>query len=152
MTTVQQLALDAEIDDLRKNAEQQGWMFKRTRDVEFELGVPARDETWLYLKVQADKYPTIPPAWHWLDPQTGLLDGRPHTPLGGNFFHSNGVICAPWNRLAYQTVDARGPHGDWSIEGDWKAHPKTGGTTTLSAMALRIALEALTKYERRLGS
>lgn len=150
MRTVQQLAVDAELADLEANAKQQGWLYARTGDAEFTLGVPARDGTWLHAKTLIDNYARIPPAWHWLDPQTGALDDPVHTPVGGNFFHGNGVICAPWNRLAYRCIDARGPHEDWSIEGDWKSNSHTSGTTTLSAMAQRIALEALTKYERRL--
>jgi len=148
---VQQLAIETELADLKANAEQQGWTFARTGDAEFTLGVLARDNSWLHLKVFLDGYARIPPAWHWLNPETGALGERAHTPVGGNFFHGNGVICAPWNRLAYKSVDDRGPHPDWAIEGDWKANAYTGAATTLAAMALRIALEAMTKYERRLS-
>lgn len=101
------------------------------------------------MRVLVDRYPTIPPAWHWWNPETGVIDDLRDTPVGGAFFHSSGVICAPWNRLSYQGVDPRGPHGDWSIEGDWMANSNTLGTRTLAAMALRIAHEAQVSYTGR---
>ena len=50
------------------------------------------------------------------------------------------MIFAPWNRLAYSSVDPKGPHGDWTI-GDWQKNSYTGGCTTLGHMALRIYVE-----------
>ncbi|MBS1770577.1 MAG: hypothetical protein JSS77_13005 [Acidobacteria bacterium] len=151
MTTVQQLAVEAELEHLAANALQQGWLYARTGDAEFTFGIPSKDGSWLHLKVLVDRYPTLPPAWHWHNPTTGALDQPADMPANGGFFHGNGVICAPWNRLAYKSVDARGPHEDWSIEGDWKSNPKTLGTTTLSAMAQRIALETAQSSGRRSG-
>jgi hypothetical protein len=36
----------------------------------------------------------------------------------GSIFHPNAVICAPWNRLAFQAHG--GIHGDWTSTVDWK--------------------------------
>lgn len=80
-------------------------------------------------------YKVLPPAWRCVNqdgvevkgayPSPGPLpDGK------GSIFHNQPVICAPFNRLAYQ--DGGGPHaGDWGeavrwwrISGDFAA-PKT---------------------------
>ncbi|MBM0202915.1 hypothetical protein JNW90_07255 [Micromonospora sp. STR1s_5] len=67
-------------------------------------------------------YPAIPPAWRFTDraggsaapfPQPG---GSPVVP--GSIFHSNRLICAPWNRLAY--AEHGGPHPDWGALANWK--------------------------------
>ena len=105
----------------------------------FILGLKARDGLEYWLLVDCSDYPVLPPAWHWYT-TAKLLDQRADAPKGSGFFHSCGRICASWNRLAYKKVDPAGPHGDWELTG-WKANPKTGGCTTLSAMALRIDVE-----------
>lgn len=69
-------------------------------------------------------YRVMPPAWRFLDPRTGLDIGRPSFPApgpfpGGSILHSNAVICAPWNRLAYQ--DKGGPHNDWTDASQWQS-------------------------------
>jgi hypothetical protein len=103
--------------------------------------VPAHDGSRLFLKAECDGLQQKPPAWHWYNPETSALDAPADTPKGsGGYFHSSGHICAPWNRLAYKSVDPAGPHGDWELS-NWMANPKTGACTTLSAMALRIAIE-----------
>jgi len=38
----------------------------------------------------------------------------------GSIFHSNPVICAPWNRLAYSVHG--GPHSDWPALAAWKSY------------------------------
>jgi len=117
----------------------------------FILGLPARDGSRFWLFVECDRFPAIPPAWHWFNPNTKALDQPPDTPKGGQFFHGSGRICAPWNRLAYQSVDPKGPHGDWNLA-NWMTNPHTGHCTTLSAMALRITSElSASTYEGRLG-
>lgn len=76
------------------------------------------------LEVTADLagFPGEPPAWRFVNPGTdeeavkfpapGQLPGT-----GGSIFHGARVICAPWNRCAYQAYDPKGPHNDWSITG-----------------------------------
>lgn len=144
MTTVAELTLDEEISPLQEIAACRGWKLERRDDVTFALGMLARDDTWFWLLCRCDRYPAIPPAWHWFNPDTEEIDKPKDTPTGGGFFHGNDVICAPWNRLAYKSEDPRGPHGDWKI-GDWRANPKTGGCKTLAAMALRIYTELRSK-------
>lgn len=93
-------------------------------------------------------YSAEPPAWHWYNADTKQIDQLRDTPKEVGFFHGSGVICAPWNRLAYKSVDSRGPHDDWQI-GDWRSNPQTGGCKTLGAMAQRIALELKLRMQGR---
>jgi hypothetical protein len=140
VSTVAELSLLEELIPLEEIAAHKGWKLTRLEDLQFMLGLPARDHTWFWLLCDCECYPAMPPAWHWYNAESGERDQPRDTPEHGGFFHSAGVICAPWNRLAYKSEDARGPHNDWSI-GDWRANARTGGCTTLAAMALRIAVE-----------
>jgi hypothetical protein len=151
MSTPSGLLVEAELAALRENAALMGWSLETIDDITFVLGLPAKDKGQFHLRVRCDGYPVTPPAWHWFNPATGAIDDRRDTPRGGNFLHSNGVICAPWNRLAYSGIDPRGPHGDWQI-GAWQKNSYTGACRTLSAMALRIAHELGRSYEGRLAA
>ncbi|MEQ1945491.1 hypothetical protein ABMA32_24035 [Mesorhizobium sp. VNQ89] len=151
MSTPAALLVKVELDALKENASLMGWSIEQIDDLTFVLGLPAKDGLTYHLRVRCDGYPAMPPAWHWFNPATGKIDNRPDTPRGGNFLHGNGVICAPWNRLAYKTVDSRGPHSDWQI-GAWQNNAYTRACRTLGAMALRIACELMKSYEGRLAA
>ena len=71
--------------------------------------------------------------------KTGALDQLASSPIPYNYFHDSGKICAPWNRLA---SNEDGPHKEWVLA-DWQSNPYTMGTTTLSAMVLRIHTELM---------
>lgn len=150
MATATELILDSQIEDLRQNAELHSWYFKRVDSTTFMLGLSAKDGSDFALLVKCDGYAAKPPAWHWYNRETEAVDALCDTPLGGQFFHSSGVICAPWNRLAYKSEDPRGPHGNWNI-GNWMNIRETGGTRTLAAMAGRIAYEFKVSYTGRKG-
>ena len=150
MATASELVLGSQIDALRENAELHGWKFELLDANSFLLGLPANDGSGFTLLAKCDGFAGTPPAWHWYNRQTKAVDAPADTPLGGSFFHSAGVICAPWNRLAYKGVDARGPHDNWTI-GNWMAVPETGGTRTLAAMANRIAHELRSSFTKRMS-
>lgn len=90
----------------------------------FQLRFGAYHPLGTLLEVTAEVvgFPGEPPAWRFVNPGTdeeavkfpaaGQLPGT-----GGSIFHGNHVICAPWNRCAYQSHDPKGPHNDWSITG-----------------------------------
>jgi hypothetical protein len=140
MNLIAALTIEEELRDVRANAAARGWVLSQTDELHFILGFPASDNTFLYVYAECDDYPVKPPAWHWCDKDgTGHKDMR-NVPKGTGFLHSNGVICAPWSRLAYTPVDSRGPHNDWTIS-DWRNNPYTKGCKTLGGMALRIAVE-----------
>ncbi len=71
---------------------------------------------------EADGYRAVPPAWKFVQPGTDAADRSAFPAAGtspgiGSIFHSNPVICAPWNRLAY--VEHGGPHDNWSGPSSW---------------------------------
>lgn len=151
MTTVAELCVEGEFPALKENGDLLEWKLERITPTSFVLGLPAKDSTWFWLNCLCDRYSAEPPAWHWYNPDSKKIDDPKDIPKeggGGNFLHPNGVICAPWNRLAYKSVDARGPHGDWQI-GDWRNNRDTGACRTLSAMALRIAQELEINFNGR---
>jgi hypothetical protein len=148
MATASELILASRIEAVRQNAELHGWEFEQIDPESFTLGLPARDGSRFTVLAKCEGFAAMPPAWHWYNPETKVIDAPCDTPVGGTFLH--GVICAPWNRLAYKGVDARGPHDNWII-GNWMTTPETGGTRTLAAMATRVAHELLTAYKKRMG-
>ncbi len=151
MTTVAELTIEEEIKPLKHIALRRGWHLELFTAVTFEIGLPARDGTRFWLYCDCERYPSVPPAWHWYNAESKAVDQLKDIPCGGAFFHNSGVICAPWNRLAYRSEDARGPHSDWTI-GDWRSNPYTGGCRNLAAMALRIAVELkAATYKGRTG-
>jgi len=147
MATAGELVFEEQFGHLRENAVSREWPLERA----FIIGMKARDDSQYWLLADCTGYPALPPAWHWYNPATRLLDQPADTPKGGTFLHSSGRICAPWNRLAYKKVDPNGPHDDWDLA-NWMSNPKTGKCTTLSAMALRIHVEMNSEhYEGRMG-
>lgn len=80
-----------------------------------------------------DDYRVLPPTWRFLDPRTGEDTGNtgfPHPGSfpGGSVLHSNGVVCAAWNRLAFKTAEnPTGVHEDWGDLAGWE---KVGSTYT----------------------
>jgi hypothetical protein len=150
MPTVTELVVAEELAPLAEVAARRGWGLEVVDSTAFRLILPAKDGSSIQLQVDCEGYAALPPAWHYRNPDSGVLDAPADTPLGGGFLHSHGVICAPWNRLAYAQCDSRGPHNEWDI-GNWKTNTNTAGTKTLCAMALRIAYELRTSYTGRKG-
>lgn len=149
MSTVSQQTVEEELAILREVAPSRGWVLYQQDPLHFSLKLPASDKSDYFLSVDCDDYPITPPAWHWCDAGGGGRDDRANAPAGGSFFHSNGIICAPWNRLSYKQLDTRGPHAEWAV-GDWRNNPYTKGCKTLCAMALRIFVELHgSHYEKR---
>jgi hypothetical protein len=144
MPTATELIVRQQLDDLLAIArDQPGWNVVEEDSTTFRIGLPAKGGLVFWVRCEADRFPTLPPAWRWCD-ESGTAHDLDHlTPASGEsaFLHSRGVICAPWNRLAYESEDARGPHGDWVVTGDWTKNSHTGQCRTLAAMATRIAIE-----------
>lgn len=151
MSTVAEISVAEEFNPLMEIAAARGWRLERRSGVEFSLGLPRGDGLWSWLLCRCDRYPAIPPAWHWCNPETGALDNPADAPATGGFFHSNHLICAPWNRLAYKSENPKGPHAEWVI-GNWRSNPRNGACRTLAAMALRIAVELQKAFPCRRGA
>lgn len=76
----------------------------------------------LHLTGDVSGYRAIPPAWTFIDPETGQVTKQAFPapgsgPAGSSIFHPKPVICAPFNRLAYKQHG--GPHQDWSAPSNW---------------------------------
>ena len=137
LATVGQIAFEAEIEAVRLLAAWRDWSFERPSQKTFRVAIPAKDGQVYHLEVECEGYGVRPPAFHWRNPTTGLLDEPCSMPAEGGYFHQSGRICAPWNRLASM---AGGPHLDW-VDSDWRENPRTGATRTLAAMLIRIRHE-----------
>lgn len=92
-----------------------------------------------------EDYRAMPPAWRFLDPRDGRDISLPAYPAAGPFpsgsvLHPNGVICAPWNRLAYR--DVGGPHDNWTEPSKWQSiEPERTQARTVPEMLARIRAE-----------
>ncbi len=151
MPTATELIVRQQLDDLVEMAKHQtGWKVIEESSTSFRLALPASDGSTFWVHCEAVEFPTLPPVWRWCDGTGDVRDRHELTPKEGksNFFHQHGVICAPWNRLAYSAVDSRGPHGEWVV-GDWTKNSYTGQCTTLAAMAARIAIELRCRFNGR---
>jgi hypothetical protein len=88
-------------------------------------------------------YRAVPPAWRFVDPVTrepspgefpraGQITGG-----GSSIFHeSSRVICASWNKLAYQ--EEGGPHGDWGGTTSWLGVQAGSAASMLADMLATI--------------
>lgn len=92
-----------------------------------------------------DDYRVIPPAWRFLDPRNSADVGKAAFPTPGTFgpgsiLHTNGVICAPWNRLAYATET--GLHNNWTDLTKWETlEPNRTHAKSIPDMLARIRAE-----------
>lgn len=99
------------------------------------------------LRGYLDGYKAIPPAWEFIDPDTGeegtaaAYPEPPNPAPGGSalFIRANPrerLICVPCNRLAYG--DHKGPHSNWALT-NWTR--ETPSYLTLCEMVNRINVD-----------
>lgn len=151
MPTAIEIILEEEDTHLREIASSLGWQLQTIESTKYVVSLPAKDSTWFHLLIDCEGYKEQPPAFNWYNTETKQMNQNTDTPRGSGYFHNDGVICAPWNRLAYKQCEPRGPHGDWQLA-SWVTNPYTGQTTTLSAMVLRISVELMSpRYQGRMG-
>ena len=152
MATVTDLVFEEEFGHLCQVAENRGWDLTQIDGPGFILVLPARDESYFALRVICDDYRSLPPILRWHNTKTHASNQLSDTPKGsGGYFHGSGRICAPWNRIAYKQEDPKGPHGNWQLS-NWITNPRTGECTTLTAMAVRMAVELISdRYKGRNG-
>ena len=139
MPTVSDGIVAKQIEDVEANSHLYRWEFARVGGYRFRITLAANDGDTYQVEVDYEGFPGQPPAFHWRDEDTGKLDQPASSPAPYNYFHDSGKICAPWNRLA---SSEDGPHKEWVLA-DWQSNPYTMGTTTLSAMVLRIHTELM---------
>jgi hypothetical protein len=117
--------IEGEAAGIEAWAARHGWSVEVDR---VRLGLAATvplpaDGSLLVVLADLRGYRALPPAWRFIDPLTGQSGPSAFPSAGtlpggkGSIFHSNAVLCAPWNRLAYQ--DEGGPHDDWAGATNW---------------------------------
>jgi len=110
-------------------------------EIRFSFNHPV-DKLPLLLVADVHDYRAAPPAWRFLDPESGLetLQAYPsagNLPGGGpsviNSHKGMGTICAHFNRLAY--AESAGIHPDWAAATDWlTTAPGTARATNIPEM------------------
>lgn len=134
MATVEDLAVELEIDAVKENAQLHGWPFERVGPRCFRVTLTGYNGDVYQVEVECDGFPVKPAAFHWRNPETGQLDALADSPAPYGYFHGTGRICAPWNRLA--SVEG-GPHPEWG-QANWMQQRETGDTVKLAAMVTRL--------------
>lgn len=123
---ITRVVIEHELRDARAAAERYGWRLKLDLDalrLEVLLHHPAT-RVEMELVATLDGYRALPPVWRFVMPGTNNspksawprpanLDGK------SSIFHSEPVICAPFNRLAYGEADRRGVHSEWGAPTSW---------------------------------
>jgi hypothetical protein len=95
-----------------------------------------------FLRAELGGYRAVPPAWLCVDATGAHAKGAYPAPgplPGGksSVFHSQPVICAPFNRLAY--ADGNGPHKqDWGEATNWLSVPGDFARATTLAEMLQV--------------
>ena len=89
-----------------------------------EVDHPREGQGLLLILADLDDYRVVPPAWRFVDeagnsPKSAWPAPGERLGGGGSIFHSQLVLCAPFNRLAY--AQHGGPHGDWGAPTNWLA-------------------------------
>jgi hypothetical protein len=140
---------ESEVAAVTASAERWGWSLEidLTSDAPlFTFGMvhPVSGDD-LRLAVDLTGYRAVPPAWRFVD-ANGVQDPSlfPATAPNNSLFHSNRVICAPWNRIAYLAEEG-GPHSsDWGDATRWLTIDNVTRATTIADMAaiIRINLAA----------
>jgi hypothetical protein len=102
-----------------------GWSLTWLRDdlVILADGRHPADQSLLRWHADVAGYRAVPPAWSCFQQEEKDVFKR-RFPKGNalpggasSIFHGAGVICAPFNRLAFQEYS--GPHADWGGPADW---------------------------------
>jgi len=114
----------------------------------FADGHHPADKSPMRWKGDVNNYRALPPIWSCFhgEMKENELVWKPRFPKGGalpggaaSIFHSSGVICAPFNRLAY--TEHSGPHSDWGGSANWLNVRGKVRATTLAEMLAQIVVD-----------
>ncbi|MGY0389438.1 hypothetical protein ACWZJV_20925 [Nocardioides sp. WG-D5] len=146
---VTQVVVAAEMDAATAWATRRGWILSYDPATKKGKALATHPVTGTTITFRFDTtgYPDRqPPAWWCGDEPTdprNYPSGPSETKAGhpnGTIFHSQPVICAPWNRLAYNQVVPGAPHGDWTLAA-WKTMaPEYTRAHTLGDMLAALEL------------
>jgi hypothetical protein len=147
VVTRTELALEFPV--LQKRAKRAGWEVTLDDDkLLLEVRLIHEKTRQLYvLRGYLDEYKAIPPAWEFVDPDTGVegtaaaYPEPPNPAPGGSALFitptpQERVICLPCNRLAYGGY--KGPHTNWTLANWMQETPRY---LTLCEMVNRINVD-----------
>jgi hypothetical protein len=138
--------VEDELPAAQAYAQRHGWGLTWLRDqlVLLADGRHPADKTALRLHAALEDYRAFPPAWSCFQ-QDGNGAFQRRFPKGGalpqgagSLFHPGGVLCAPFNRLAYK--EHSGPHADWGGLANWLKVRGHVRATVLAEMLAQIIL------------
>lgn len=147
--TATRASVEDELDAARAWAARHGWLLHWNPETLVLRATTYHRPVGRLVEViaQTDGYRGLPPAWTFVRPGTDdsvkAAFPAPGTVAGiGSIFHSNPVICAPWNRLAY--AENGGPHDNWSGPSAWLQVREVTTAHTIADMlsALDVHLRA----------
>ena len=126
--------VEEELPAIKAYAARHGWGVEWAPDalrLAF-LGKHPEDATPIQLIAAVDGFKALPPAWTFAKPgdtpASGVFfpraDRSPLDNVSSIFLQDKNVICAPFNRLAYQ--EHGGPHNDWQGPSSWLAQKGKG--------------------------
>ena len=107
--------VEAELAALEAWKRQHGWDITWHADaLRLDVKMQSMVDRDVYsLEVDLTDYRARPPVFEFIG-ANGQRGTRRCYPGGGRgYFHTNPVICAPWNRKAYSEMG--GPHVDWAM-------------------------------------
>jgi len=159
---VSRAVMASELADVRELALQHGWNIAIDPvEARFQARMRAHNGDEFFLDVDCADYRDAPAYFEFLDPETkerGTKRAYPSKQNGDSFFHPAPCICAPFNRKAYRSAFAGGPHEDWPIgNGDWAKSTANGydwsNFSRLGDMlsAIQTRLSRPTHYDGRMG-
>jgi hypothetical protein len=142
-------AIEAELTAMRAYAARHDWTVTWLED-SLTLVVNGRhpaDNSPIRLQAEVTNYRLVPPAWSVIAPDPNS-PGKNRFPASGpmpggasSIFHSSGVICAPFSRLAFHQHG--GPHADWNGPTAWLDVRGKVRATTLAEMLAQITVHLL---------
>ncbi len=136
--------MEGELPALHGYADRHGWqvMWEPDRLLVTVDGRHPGAGTKSRLHADVTDYRSVPPAWTFGNDadSPGTRFPEPGTVPGDiqSIYHPSGVICAPFNMLAYQTHG--GPHGDWGGPANWLQVTGKVTAKTLGDMLAHIVL------------
>jgi hypothetical protein len=139
-------SVEDELPALFAFGQRYGWAIKWIPDslVLLADGKHPADDSPARIHGDVSSYRALPPAWRFIVVDGDTTDKVRAVKSGclpggiSSMFHDNGVICAPFNRLAYQ--EHGGPHSDWNGPPRWLEVKGKVSATTLAEMLAQILL------------
>ena len=97
MATVEDLAVEREIEAVEENAQLHGWPFERVGPRRFRVTLTAHNGDIYEVEVECDRFPVQPAAFHWRSQETGRTDEPADSP--------GAVRLLPFHRSHLRTLE-----------------------------------------------